>query len=248
MGDYCSTCVDDAGRTKSSCSLSSDWSAVLERGFGADITLKLADGERRVHKLVLGARSVVFRQMFETNMIELRTGTVDMPDVEGATIDAFLRFLYTGALPGGDSQQLDLCKALLPLAKKYEVTALTDHCSDKLKTELKVDNAAALLQMADTFNVTTLREAAIKFISRNRETLVAVQETKAFDLLDKDVMKELFAAVTGSTGSKRKVSDEYEFPDGSNWSGLAVAQLRRACGERNLATSGNKAALIARLQ
>mmetsp|Transcript_69829 Transcript_69829/g.227177 ORF Transcript_69829/g.227177 Transcript_69829/m.227177 type:complete len:390 (-) Transcript_69829:15-1184(-) len=228
-------------------SLADDFATLLGSGLAADVVLKLADGERHVHKAVLVARSVVFRQMFETDMTELRTGQVNISDFQGSVMDIFLQFLYTGRLPEGDANKLGMCRSVLPVAKKYEVAGLTEHCCGVLAQGLAVDNAVDFLQLADTFDIQSLKEAAMKFIACNRETLVAVQDTPAFDNLDKDLMKELFAAVTGVTGTKRPHAETHEFPDDSDWSSMTLAQLRRACSERKLPSAGNKAALRARL-
>lgn len=208
------------------------------------MTLKLPDGERRVHKAVLAARSTVFRQMFETDMAELATGRVDIPDAEASVMDAFLRFLYTDRVPEADDDSIATCSSLLPLAKKYEVPGLIAHCCSTLVAGVSVHNAASFLEMADLYDVSSLKEAALKFITRSRENLIAVQDTPAFDNLDKDLMKELFVAVTGV---KRTHTDTCEFPDGSDWQKLTLAQLRRACIERKLPSTGNKKVLLARL-
>mmetsp|Transcript_2752 Transcript_2752/g.4661 ORF Transcript_2752/g.4661 Transcript_2752/m.4661 type:complete len:385 (+) Transcript_2752:42-1196(+) len=228
-------------------SLVADLAASLESGVGADVTLQLSDCERRVHKSVLMARSPVFRQMFENNMVESRTGKVHMPDVDGSVIDLFLKFLYTDALPEGDVNLDKLCRSLLPVASKYEITGLTKYCCKILVKAISVENAVDLLKIADAVSVTELRDAALKFISSSQATLIAVQDTDAFDSLDNDLMKELFAAVTGNRGSKRQRSDKFEFPEGTVWQKLTAAQLRRACAERDLPTGGNKATMCARL-
>ena len=110
-----------------------------------------------------------------------------------------------------------------------------------------MEHVVDLLKIDDAVSAIPLRDAALRFIASSQETLIAVQDADDFDSLDKDLMKELIAAVTGNRGSKRQRNHELDLPEGSEWPKLTAAQLRRACAERNLATSGNKAALFARL-
>lgn len=232
--------------------LAKDMLQLLQQECGTDVTLEVTDGERKAHKSILMARSAVFKQMFATDMLEKSTGRVTITDVDAGVVDAFLHFVYTGTLPAEDASgaarnQVQICEALLPLSKKYEVATLIDHCGEVLSAAVDTKNAAPLLRMADMYNVPSLRETAVKFISQSRETFMEVQDSQDFDLLDKDMMKEIMFAMMGTTSKKRPAPDAYEFPEGSNWNSLSVAQLRRACTERKLVSSGNKAALLARL-
>lgn len=178
---------------------SSDVSALLQSGWGADATLQLQEGQRRVHKFVLSARSPVFRRMFETDMTEQRTGVVDMTDVATATGEQFIKFLYSDACPDDDAPDTVLTYLpLLALANKYEVRGLQDQCSLKLAQGMRVDNAAIILLFADKHNISALRDAATKFITSSLDMLAAVQDKPGFDDLDKDLLKELMSLVSGS--------------------------------------------------
>merc|ERR1712032_889993 len=107
-----------------------------------------------------------------------------------------------------------------------------------------VTNAAETLLLADRYDLTTVKEATINFMSRDRMTIQAIQDTEAFDELSKELVMELFAALAGT---KRKRTASLEFPDGSDWSKLSLNQLRRACVERSLPKIGAKASLVERL-
>merc|ERR1712099_5382 len=102
--------------------------------------------------------------MFETDMVESRTGKVHMPDADGPVMDLFLKFLYTDALPKDASDLDKKCRSLLPLASKYELKGLTDFCCKTLVETISIENAVDLLTMADAVNATPLRDAALKFI------------------------------------------------------------------------------------
>merc|ERR1712216_292597 len=94
--------------------------------------------------------------------------------------------------------------------------------------------------------------ACLKFITSAPAVLQKVQATSAFENLIETRPKLLKDILAMSSGVKRKREDEtqeaFEFPDGTDWSRLTQASLKRACKERKLSDNGNKAALKARLE
>lgn len=220
-------------------SLAGDYRSLMETGIGSDVILKFSGGERRAHKLILQCRSPVFRRMFEHAMQETETGTVEITDADAESLDSFLLYLYTDEFP-----KTEIAGETLKLAKKYEVAGLVEVCSQTILSGLTVNNAAETLLLADTYGLTAVKEAAIDFMSRDHETIQAIQDTEAFDRLSKELVMKLFTALAKP---KRKRTASLEFPDGSDWSKLTASQLRRACAERSLHQGGAKASLVERL-
>lgn len=208
--------------------LVADWAGLLESGVGSDVTLQLKDGERTVHKLVLMARSPVFRRMFETDMAERRDGKIYMADVSTSVADHFVKFLYTDLFPDEPAKQVQECLLLLHVANKYQVEGLQDRCCGNLIENLKINNAVVILQAADTCNIPTLRCAALSFITSSTERLAEVQDTEGFDDLGRDLLKELLERVApASRKRKSKAADTWEFADDTIWATLTQQQLRR---------------------
>merc|ERR1739848_742458 len=179
--------------------------------------------------------------MFEQDMEEARTNCIQIPDADTATMNDFLRFIYSGQIQTKDRCMYEICSALLPLAKKYEVKSLIDLCSSQLLQHITEVNAADVLCLADMLGVFPLKKFALRFITQSNDTLLAVQDTDGFDKLDKSLVREiLFATASHCAGSaKHAREEELEFPDGSHWERLGASQLRRACSERSLANDGN---------
>eukprot|EP01001_Neometanema_parovale_P006868 NODE_3207_length_1258_cov_61.953304_g3044_i0.p1 GENE.NODE_3207_length_1258_cov_61.953304_g3044_i0~~NODE_3207_length_1258_cov_61.953304_g3044_i0.p1 ORF type:complete len:398 (-),score=50.23 NODE_3207_length_1258_cov_61.953304_g3044_i0:64-1197(-) len=219
--------------------LSYDMSSLLESGDGSDVVIKHHQGERRVHKLILMARSPVFRAMFSVEMREASSNCVEM-DVGPAELDAFLEFLYAGTVP-----PKDLAHLVVLLAKQYDIPSLVDQCSYLLGSNLTAANAAAVLTLADRLDL-PIKRNVLKFITADAKTAHAVQETPEYDDLDKDLLKELMTCLLPPI-PKRAREGELEFPADSVWTRLTVAQLKRACAERQLSTTGPKTTLISRL-
>lgn len=227
--------------------LSADWAALLESGACSDITLNFPGGERRAHKIVLLARSEVFLRMFEQDMQETRNNRIDIPDTDASTIDDLLQFIYSGKILVKERCMYEVCRNILPLAKKYEVKGLVQFCSSQLVQHISENNAADILCLADMLGVLPLKQFASEFITQSNDTMRAVQDTEGFDKLDKSLLREILHRSLSQGGAKRSREDEREFPDSSNWGRLTVSQLRRACSERGLASDGSKDSLVGRL-
>ena len=73
------------------------WTAAVNAQL-TDFVFQIGNVEFSVYKFVLAARSPVFRAMFESNMIESRTGRVQIVDSSPETFEQFLYFIYTGHL------------------------------------------------------------------------------------------------------------------------------------------------------
>lgn len=196
-------------------SLVVDWSAALECGFGADVTVLLDGDDRAVHKAVLMTRSPVFRRMFETDMVERRTGNIDMSDVSTLVADRFIKFLYTDLFPEYTPDQTKECLLLLFMANKYQVEGLQARCCIHLAQNLNADNAVAIFRAAEKSNIPVLRHAAFDFMTSSDERLSHVLDSAASDDLDRDVLKEMLKSVLlGSRKRKSTEAGDSEIPRG----------------------------------
>ena len=75
--------------------LASDMRNLLDDGILTDVTLVAGERELKVHRAVLAARSPVFRSMFEANMMESRSGRVELTDISPEALGALISFIYT---------------------------------------------------------------------------------------------------------------------------------------------------------
>ena len=80
------------------------------------------------HRFILSARSPVFAAMFTSDMLESKTGRVEIKDVDVNLFKHFLKFIYTGKLETS-ARNLDL----LALADKYEIETLRELCQTATK-------------------------------------------------------------------------------------------------------------------
>lgn len=108
-----------------------------------DVVLTGSNGSVSSNRLLLSARSAVFKAMFEANMTESKTGEVDMTDVTVEVIKAFLKFLQFDKVDDSATFASDL----FILGDKYQVLGLKDICEKFLVSKVTMDTSAKLLAL-----------------------------------------------------------------------------------------------------
>ena len=137
--------------------------SLLDNELFVDVTIKCGRKEFKAHKAVLVSQSPVFKTMFETDMKEKRSSTVEMSDVESVVISEVLNYLYTGSAPNMGS----MTEELLAFAHKYQIRPLLSLCETKLLSSVTVANVVDLLIFADLYTAQRLKDACLKYIYRN---------------------------------------------------------------------------------
>ena len=80
--------------------LRGDVEKLWEDSTHADIVLEVDSTEFKAHRALLSCRSPVFKQMFETDMNESKSGRVMITDIDTNTFKDFLSFMYAAQIPG----------------------------------------------------------------------------------------------------------------------------------------------------
>ncbi|TVU42635.1 hypothetical protein EJB05_09054, partial [Eragrostis curvula] len=169
------------------CDISQNLGRLMEEKDGSDVTFCVGKETFAAHKLVLAARSLVFRAEFYGQMKETRMGYVTIKDMQPAVFEALLRFIYTGSLLAMDHLDRDeyhnmICH-LLAAADRYAVDRLKLMCESILSKDLHVDNVATTFALADQHNCNKLKEACIDFIisSNQMKDVVASLDYRKFE-------------------------------------------------------------------
>ncbi|CAI0466522.1 unnamed protein product [Linum tenue] len=164
---------------------------LLESGKGSDVNFEV-DGEIfSAHKLVLAARSPVFRAQLFGPMKDQNTTSLKVEDVELPVFKALLHFIYWDALP--DLEDLVgtvnpkwaatlMAQHLLAAADRYALERLRLLCEAKLCEDVAINTVATTLALAEQHQCLQLKAVCLKFIAMP-ENLKAVMQTDGFEYL-----------------------------------------------------------------
>ncbi|XP_059056559.1 uncharacterized protein LOC131850358 [Achroia grisella] len=159
-----------------------DFSALLKDPVSSDFTIESADGHQfKVHKVLLAAHSEVFKAMLKDEMAECQTGYVKLIDVTKEDFQNVLEFIYSGSVSDIEGSNFF---NLLQLADRFNLRGLVDLCQYVLAQHLTVENALETLIVADMYNATVLKMAAMKVIKKNSSIIKTdmFKEIKNVDL------------------------------------------------------------------
>ncbi|CAA7404486.1 unnamed protein product [Spirodela intermedia] len=148
---------------------------LLRTEMGSDIVFVVADETFKTHKLILAARSPVFRAQFFSGIGDPNLDRVDVEDIEPPVFKAMLQFIYSDDFP--DIQELamsiPMCtptiflRHLLAAADRYWLDRLKRLCELKLSEEITVDTLADNLVLAERHRCLGLKAAGLEFIGRS---------------------------------------------------------------------------------
>lgn len=141
-------------------SLLADMAGVMEDKASSDLTIRCQDKETRVHKLILSARSPVFRAMLGSDMVERLQGVIHIEDACMEVVQQMVRYLYTAKV----DHDFTRTKELLVLANKYQVLELVNYCSSRIFESLSEDNALEIGMFGEMHNSEVLINRCAKYI------------------------------------------------------------------------------------
>ncbi|GFX41324.1 TD and POZ domain-containing protein 5 [Trichonephila clavipes] len=160
----------------SSKALKENLESLYEENLLCDTKLRTKTGSFPAHKVILSARSPVFKKMFITDMKEKSTGCVDIEDLDDDTVERMLLYIYTSMF---QDLQLNSACNLYVAADKYEILSLKSECSSFLKDNLSPDNACDILTLAGNHYDKELKSAVQEYIL-NHKDIFYTNEWKIF--------------------------------------------------------------------
>jgi hypothetical protein len=143
------------------------------------------------HKVILAARSPVFRAMLSSGMQEASADEMEITSQPLDAVKAFSRFLYCDACT--EEALEDYAWELLALADKYDVPALRCVCETHLVTEIYEENALHTLARAHTLGASMLKQQAIGYIVTTGKQLL--KKPRAHELLGSELLLEVMSAL-----------------------------------------------------
>uniref|UniRef100_A0A0C9S325 TSA: Wollemia nobilis Ref_Wollemi_Transcript_15853_2066 transcribed RNA sequence n=1 Tax=Wollemia nobilis TaxID=56998 RepID=A0A0C9S325_9CONI len=217
--------------------LGQQFGLLLDNQEASDVIFDV-DGEKfHGHKLVLAARSPVFKAKFFDSPEE-DSKEIVIEDMDPKVFKAMLHFIYRDTLPdeeplspsspSSSSQTETLAEQLLAAAHIYGLKRLRLLCESKLCKGISVNSVASTLALADSYNASELKAACLKFAAEN---LAGVMRSKGFEYLKENcpsLQSELLKTVAGfeedstsSSGGKSR-SVWAQLSDGTDINGRRV--------------------------
>lgn len=175
--------------------LLNDYDKLYKSKNHSDITFVIGEEVIPAHKLIVTTHSDVFAAMFDSDMIENRTGRVEINDIESITFKQLLRFMYCGHVEPNDLD--DLIK-LIQAADKYSLKNLVEICADRLSCGLTVGNAINILIIADSVNSDSLKKNCIKLIIKYKQKIVSTDSYEKFRQCYPELALEIFDSIMGT--------------------------------------------------
>ncbi|XP_059632581.1 BTB/POZ and MATH domain-containing protein 2-like [Cornus florida] len=163
---------------------------LLKSGEGADVNFEV-DGEFfAAHKLVLAARSPVFKAQLFGPMKDRDSQCIEVKEMKGPAFKALLHFIYWDALP--DMQELSgliskqdstlMAQHLLAAADRFGLDRLRTLCESKLCEDVTINTVVTTLALAEQLHCFQLKAVCLKFMALP-ENLKAVMQTDGFEYL-----------------------------------------------------------------
>lgn len=164
-----------------------DFKELFESEVGCDIVFKVKSESFKAHKVVLAARSPVFRAQFFGPVGDPKQEEAVVEDIEPFIFKAMLLFIYSDKLPDiyEVMGSVPMCsyavmmQHLVAAADLYNIDRLKLLCESKLCDEITIDNVATSLALAEQHHCPQLKAICLKFIA-NPSNLGAVMQSKAF--------------------------------------------------------------------
>lgn len=163
---------------------------LLESGKGTDVNFQVNGEIFAAHKLVLAARSPVFRAQLFGQMKDQNTEFINIEEMEVPVFKALLHFMYWDSLP--DFEELTglnsrwastvMFQHLLAAADQYGLERLRLLCEASLCDSVSIDTVSTTLALAEQHHCFQLKSVCLKFVAMPKN-LRAVMQTDGFDYL-----------------------------------------------------------------
>ncbi|KAL3347548.1 hypothetical protein AABB24_021293 [Solanum stoloniferum] len=156
--------------------MGSHFGMLLETMEGSDVVFIVAGEKFHAHKLVLTARSPVFRtELFDELMGDKQE--IVVTDMEPRVFKAMLHFIYRDSLEDEEIEDTSsssipsvtdtLTAKLLAAADRYDLTRLRRVCESHLCKDISVNSVSRTLALADRYHATELKAVCLRFAAEN---------------------------------------------------------------------------------
>ncbi|CAH9103915.1 unnamed protein product [Cuscuta epithymum] len=177
---------------------------LLDSEIGCDIVFQVGEETFKAHKLILAARSPVFKAQFFGLIGNPNTEKVELEDIEPSIFKAMLEFVYSDQLPNihdvtGSASTCTstiMMQHLLAAADRFSLDRLKQLCEAKLCEEVNADTVATTLSLADQHRCLQLKDICLKFAATNLGVVMQSEGFKHMEESCPSLLSELLEAVS----------------------------------------------------
>ena len=144
-----------------------------------DVSIVAGNENIPANKLVLSCFSVVFEQMFNTEMRERYEHSVDMNNFERDSVKDTIKFMYTGILDIDNENVLDI----LEFAHYLQIDEIVKFCCKFLEPAIDIHNCFEIFGIASLYESASLLESVKVFIENNLDGIISAE---GFGMLSKE--------------------------------------------------------------
>jgi hypothetical protein len=139
------------------------------------------------HKLILQVRTEYFHRMFSSGLRESQSNLIRIFDCSPNVFIDILKFIYTDSCFISEEN----CNLLMEQANFFQLDRLKAICENYWRDNLNVNNACSIIQIADRFNATQLKDFAREFIFSHIQEVIT---TESFKELDQVLVSQILLA------------------------------------------------------
>ncbi|WVZ92073.1 hypothetical protein U9M48_038167 [Paspalum notatum var. saurae] len=136
---------------------------MLDSGDAADVSFDVGGETFLAHRLVLAARSPVFKAQLLGSMADANMSSITLHDIAPTTFNVMLRFMYTDACRPTPSSG-----TLRSTSDRFALDRLKILCGKKLWDNVTADTIADTLAYAETYNCTELKNKCFDFLGEEK--------------------------------------------------------------------------------
>ncbi|TVU42672.1 hypothetical protein EJB05_09091, partial [Eragrostis curvula] len=162
--------------------------SMLKEGTGADVTFDVQGKTFPAHRMLLAARSPVFKAELRGPMKEATAGRITVHEIRSEVFEALLHFVYTDSLPPAAMDDGDKKEEENHAQMMGDLLVAADR-------SLTVENVTTVLVLASRHNCSGLKDACSEFMMSNNRIMDDVARTEGYASLKRDhphVMVDLF--------------------------------------------------------
>ena len=182
-------------------SLGKDLSSLLESRIGSDVVFEVDSERMAAHKIILQARSPVFKALLTGPMREGHENVVAVQDVRAPVFSALLHFAYSDDLPAdlqGSGLEVTMAQHLLAAADRFQLIRLRSICERRLCETVEVDTVATTLALAEQNNAWELKRVCLEFVSRHLQDVMTTEGYQYMITTCPQLQSELLAVIAAT--------------------------------------------------